>query len=362
LDSFNGGSKWIRNFIKRHKLRPVTLHGSGADADTILQQPQTIEAISNLKALIETYEPQNVFNMDETGLYYRCLPNKSFLIPVENKRDSRGKKSMKDKNRVTAFICTNITGTKVPLAYIGKSKTPRCFKKNKVPMRYFNQKNGWCDGVVAKKWFDDVFAPFVRNFTDKPVLLIMDNFGAHEIIDNKGQITIANLPPNVTSRKQPMDMGIIQNWKSKYRYSLLDAVVCRAIGREYNKYKLKNVAISVLDAMHIGISAWDSVTTSTILNCWIKADILPNAMQIYFENMRKSRSQNDGNINDVLSGISNLVLSEDLGNVLRNTTDKEFETLREARDAINADPNNALEWLRLEDNEDVCEAQVFDEC
>jgi hypothetical protein len=58
----------------------------------------------------------------------------------------------------------------------------------------------------------------------KQTLLLMDNFTAHEyavrLLQESGDLTnvkIIFLPPNTTSYHQPLDQGIIQNWKAYVR-------------------------------------------------------------------------------------------------------------------------------------------------
>jgi len=61
----------------------------------------------------------------------------------------------------------------------------------------------------------------------RPSLLIVDNFSAHETavntinegIKNRGKLKwtkVIFLPPNVTSEFQPLDQGIIRNFKAFY--------------------------------------------------------------------------------------------------------------------------------------------------
>ena len=131
---------------------------------------------------------------------------------------------MKAKDRITAYAGTNADGTcKLPMAIIGKPMNPRCFRLRKPPLPYFSQRNAWSDSVTFKKWFYNLFIPFVRRQTSKPVALLMDNCGPHgtDIVDHTGQIQIITLPPNCTGVHQPMDLGIIASWKSKYRHCML---------------------------------------------------------------------------------------------------------------------------------------------
>jgi hypothetical protein len=65
-------------------------------------------------------------------------------------------------------------------------------------------------------WFDQEM-----RIKGKKVLLLMDNFSAQELaveqIEEEVKLTntkVMWLPPNATSIHQPLDQGIIQNWKS----------------------------------------------------------------------------------------------------------------------------------------------------
>jgi hypothetical protein len=109
----------------------------------------------------------------------------------------------------------------------------------------------------------------------KKVLLLMDNFSAHELaaeqIEN-GVVKLTNtkvmwLPPNATSIYQPLDQGIIQNWKS---YVKRQFVIFMA--RTFDEGKDLSKEMHVLRAIRWGISAWENdVTPATIQNCWARS-------------------------------------------------------------------------------------------
>ena len=44
----------------------------------------------------------NIFNVDETGVYYRLLPKRTYLSRTEKRKTARGTKGMKAKDRVSA--------------------------------------------------------------------------------------------------------------------------------------------------------------------------------------------------------------------------------------------------------------------
>ena len=76
-----------------------------------------------LKELIGQYSSRDVFNFDESALFYGIPPNKTLATVKRN-----GKKSEKD--RITVAMCCNMNGTEnMDLVVIGKSKQPRAFSK-----------------------------------------------------------------------------------------------------------------------------------------------------------------------------------------------------------------------------------------
>ena len=55
-------------------------------------------------------------------------------------------------------------------------------------------------------------------FADAPVVLVMDNFRGHKLNSpDPKRLFLKFLPPNSTSRTQPLDQGIIKSFKSRYR-------------------------------------------------------------------------------------------------------------------------------------------------
>ena len=56
---------------------------------------------------------------------------------------------MKSEDRITAYLCTNATGSdKVPLGIIGTANNPRAFRIAPCPVAYFSNKTAWSDGIT----------------------------------------------------------------------------------------------------------------------------------------------------------------------------------------------------------------------
>lgn len=102
------------------------------------------------KEILETYAAKDIFNGDETGLFWRMMPSRSYVTKDDPCHD--GKKS---KDRVTVMIAANSDGSeKLPLLVIGKFAKPRCFKNFHPPCPYMNSAKAWMTTQLFQKWLD----------------------------------------------------------------------------------------------------------------------------------------------------------------------------------------------------------------
>jgi len=183
--------------------------------------------MEEVRKRLEAYRAEDIFNMGETGLFFDCLPSQSY-VSAGARREARGVKSMKSKDRVTLFCCTNAAGTeKVPIAIIGKSKAPLCFRGagRTPPVPFFDQSNAWMDATRFQQWFYRVFVPGTVAERPRRVALIMDNASSHRSEVGHPQVEFIFLPPNSTARHQPMDAGITAAVKRGYRRRFLGRTV-----------------------------------------------------------------------------------------------------------------------------------------
>ena len=56
------------------------------------------------------YDLENIYNADELGLFYQCLPDKSYQLKTE--KCSSGKHS---KIRITGLAAANVVGNELPM-------------------------------------------------------------------------------------------------------------------------------------------------------------------------------------------------------------------------------------------------------
>lgn len=280
---FKASSGWLQGFKDRHGITGRNICGESKAVNDVTVQHWNKEV---LPGIIRDYQSQNIYNCDETGLFYNLLPSKT----LAEKGDSchGGKKS---KIRVTVLLTTNADGSdKLPPLVIGKSKNPRCFKGVKTkPTEYESNRNSWMTMILMEQWLKKL--DVVMKKKQKKILLLMDRCAAHPpqiVLEN---VRVEFFPPNCTSVLQPLDLGIIANFKVHYRKKLVQHLITLTdAGNE-------NLSINLLQAMEFISAAWKQVSSSTINNCFRKAGVF----------LEEAASDDDG---DEVVSVNELALPE----------------------------------------------------
>lgn len=135
---FQASNKWLFAFLHRNGIKCKSLHGEAGSVD----HDKIRKDIDSLRKNLSEFDEDCIFNVDETGLFFRLLPKKTYLCPTENRREARGTKALKAKDRLTLLLCTNATGSvRMPTAMIGTAKNPRYFRFKACPLPYLSQTN-----------------------------------------------------------------------------------------------------------------------------------------------------------------------------------------------------------------------------
>ncbi|GFU97726.1 tigger transposable element-derived protein 6 [Trichonephila clavipes] len=201
---FSASEGWLTNFKKRDGIVFKKMCGESSSVDiNVCSKWQ-----NSLSDLIKEYEPRNIFNTDETGLFFKCLPEKTFTFKKE--KCHRGKHS---KERLTILLAVNMDGSeKITPLVIGKSAKPRCFKGiNSFPTKYRSNKKAWMTTELFNEWFISLNSDMKRE--KRHILLFFDNCTVHNNAPPLSNVKLQFFPPNSTSKLQPLDLGIIHNFK-----------------------------------------------------------------------------------------------------------------------------------------------------
>ena len=167
---FKASNGWLDRWKKRHNIKQMTVSGESGDVSGA-----TIDSWKErLPHIIEGYSAEDIWNIDETGCFWRALPDKGF---GQRAKECKGGKKCKQRTTV-AFIVNAAGGSESMPIVIWKSEKPWCFKgvtKSQLPVLYFNQKKAWMTGDIL----DQILLKLNRTLrsNSRSVLLLVDNAG-----------------------------------------------------------------------------------------------------------------------------------------------------------------------------------------
>jgi hypothetical protein len=143
--NFKYSNGWLENFKFRFNVKHYCTSGESKSVD-----PITVEkGVIDLKALICRYDLENIYNFDETALFYRLPPNKTLASC-----STSGTKESKE--RISIGLCVNATGSdKCKPVVIAKFKRPRCFGKLFDPndlIHYYHNEKAWITMIIFKQF------------------------------------------------------------------------------------------------------------------------------------------------------------------------------------------------------------------
>jgi hypothetical protein len=113
----------------------------------------SIEAIHNIRVRTALYDPCDLYNMDEAGLYWKMVLDRS--LSTEQLSSIK-----REKSRISLAITENGDGTeRVPVRAIGSAKKPRCFKNiniDNLGVKWRANKKAWMTTTIMREyllWF-----------------------------------------------------------------------------------------------------------------------------------------------------------------------------------------------------------------
>ncbi|GBC13632.2 tigger transposable element-derived protein 4-like [Rhizophagus irregularis DAOM 181602=DAOM 197198] len=209
-EKFKASNGWLDNFKKRHNLKQYNIHEEKGSAPI-----QDLDSMrEKLCQTLRDYDPKDIFNCDETGLFWKIKPNRT----ISN---------------------SSVTGTK-----------------------------------QSKEHVTFLFTYFYMRAQNRHILLLVDNAPIHTLFENTTltNIVIEYLSPNTTSHLQPCDQGIINSFKVQYRKLYL----CNRVKAfdNFNEHSTELGEINIKKYIKYIARAWDNVMNDTIKNCWLKAGII----------------------------------------------------------------------------------------
>nr|XP_023656335.1 tigger transposable element-derived protein 1-like isoform X2 [Paramormyrops kingsleyae] len=280
-ESFKASHGWFHNFANRVGIHSVVRHGEAVSANKEEAEQFSKEFCEFLEA--EGFVPHQVFNCDETSLFWKKMPNRTYITKEEKKMP--GPKPMKD--RLTLLLCANASGDfKLKPLLVYHSENPRVFKqhsviKDKLSVMWRSNAKAWVTRQLFVEWINKVFGPSVKKYLTENGLplravLLMDNAPAHprtvdsEISNEFDFITIKFLPPNTTPFIQPMDQQVIVNFKKLYMKALFQSCFQITSDSELTLREYWKDHFNILHCISLINKAWEEVTCRTLNSSWRK--------------------------------------------------------------------------------------------
>ncbi|XP_029648022.1 jerky protein homolog [Octopus sinensis] len=344
---------WLTRFKMRHGIGKLDL--------TAEKQPRESETAiatvysSTFDELVNQYHltPDQIYNADETCLYWKCLPEKISA----NSDEANASFSKYNKERLAVLMCANASGQhRLKLLVIGKLNRPKSLKGiMNLPVSYKTQKNAWMDKELFQNWFTHEFVPAVRlNLHDmgKPAntkcVLLLYNSKCHplesKLVSDCGNIFACYLPANVNHLAQPMDQGIIQNFKCYYRNYFIKQLI-------YSELPVPDFQrqFTIKDALFGSAIAWTTVKSVSLLKAWKK--FWPVFTFGPLTSDDGTEDDFDGfNVRQCTKEIMQTIQKTPLENPLHNLEDNDIE------DWITVD--NGIELSQISSDQDIADSVV----
>ena len=272
------GHEWIYRFLNRHPtvkgIYARQMENARFDGASYEVVKRWFEAVAS-QLQEHTYEPQNIWNMDESGFGVGESQTTRVLVPI----NFNGKhKSVAGKQEwITDIECINAAGGALTPMIIFKAKNLNSgWLPPEIPSdwHFGVSENGWTSNNLGLNWLIKVFEPQTRERAgNKRRLLIADGHGSHIRADfiahcMENDIDLLIMPPHCSHLLQPLDVGVFSAFK-------------RGHAKETDTLsRLSSQRIPRVEWMQLFIKARQkAMTPGNILSGWRGAGLIPSNPQ-----------------------------------------------------------------------------------
>lgn len=144
MPTFSNG--WLQGFQSRASIHSYKRHGEEGSV-----QESAEEEMKLIREALQKYHPRDIFNCDETGLFWKRVPDRSLST-----QSLPGLKQ--EKARISVLFCCNSDGSeKIKPLFIGTAKKPRAFAAASINIGNLNliwksNKKAWMTSEIFEEW------------------------------------------------------------------------------------------------------------------------------------------------------------------------------------------------------------------
>ncbi|XP_068231919.1 tigger transposable element-derived protein 1-like [Palaemon carinicauda] len=260
-------------------IHSVVTYGKAASSDKKAAE----EFLKKFEKVIsrEGYIPQQDFNCDETGLFWKKMPSGTYI--KAEKRKLSGHKPM--KYSLTLAFYANASGDlKIKPLLVYHSENHRKLQNITIERLLvfwkFNAK-AWVTRTIFIEWLNVCFGPAVKNFLEAnnlplKCLLVLENAPAHPpglkdiIHPDFSFIKVLCPPANTTPLLQPMDQQVIASFKKLNTKHLFKRCFEVTESTQLTLHELWKGYFDVDQCLRMIDKAWNEVSRRTLNSSWKK--------------------------------------------------------------------------------------------
>ena len=108
IHDFSASNGWLGNFVRRSSIQPSFKFLGKVHSEL---PPTTAARMREICNTVSKYSPANVYNVDESGLFYRMGLSRTYLLAEENRAETRVTSMQNHKNCITIVLCVNADGS-----------------------------------------------------------------------------------------------------------------------------------------------------------------------------------------------------------------------------------------------------------
>ena len=138
--------------------------------------------MERIRKLCKGYDQKDIWNMDESGYFFKALPSKG--LAQKGKKKNQGRKKIEAKDHCCIFCQCRWSKSGKPIV-IWQSKKPRYFKSASAPdtlaeVSYFDDPKSWMQVHIMENVLDTLNRQMVRE--GRKVMLLLDNATVHPLL------------------------------------------------------------------------------------------------------------------------------------------------------------------------------------